>query len=581
MNEYLKKRMEIYPSFRECSIQTFNEQDKEEKSQSRILPMTDENLEKCEKLQSLLPYGIYFSVNPMESWKRNKESVKKIQTWICDIDTGTKEEQLELIKNAPLQPSLVVESVHGFHLYYLADRDLTEEEFTNGNRGLRNYYNWDAKVCSDSARVLRIPWFYHQKWEKVMVVFREDLSSKFHYSVDYMNEAFPNQTEITPWVEKTRKELNKNLNESDDFRTRAWELDSKMMLEEFSWTGRVNGDRITFKKNTWWTEQIYVNGKSTGCRIDKNWLIGSSDKGWPTWIQWLKWYGLVDWKELAKDLKKNHSELDEKKSAVKLNTEELIYKFDKVPELKKPDFTWGDIWIDNAIWKLSKGQLIILCGETWAWKTTFATFMARKNKDSCYYVLEDSVENIAKRYAIKRAWITREEYNLKSWSPQKEEMYQEAYSKFKNRDLNLVDLGRKVEIDELIQSMREMKEKWCSLFFIDNLWFIIGDWRDETTQTADISSKLVSFCLKENVCVVLLHHFKKRNWWIAVRDISQMRWSWKLWDDATMVVEYMRDDLTFLVVYKDRMRWELNTYQIGYNRWDFVFVKKLGFASEL
>ena len=31
----------------------------------------------------------------------------------------------------------------------------------------------------------------------------------------------------------------------------------------------------------------------------------------------------------------------------------------------------------------------------------------------------------------------------------------------------------------------------------------------ETEQTADISAKLVSFCLKENVCVVLLHHFKK------------------------------------------------------------------------
>jgi hypothetical protein len=38
--------------------------------------------------------------------------VKKIQTWICDIDDGTKEEQLKLIENAPLTPSLVVESVH-------------------------------------------------------------------------------------------------------------------------------------------------------------------------------------------------------------------------------------------------------------------------------------------------------------------------------------------------------------------------------------------------------------------------------------------------------------------------------------
>jgi hypothetical protein len=67
MNSKTKEWLMQYPNFRKCSIQTFNDQDKNEKSQSRILPMTDENLEKCEKLQQILPYGIYFSVNPMES----------------------------------------------------------------------------------------------------------------------------------------------------------------------------------------------------------------------------------------------------------------------------------------------------------------------------------------------------------------------------------------------------------------------------------------------------------------------------------------------------------------------------------
>ena len=95
--------------------------------------MTGINLEKCEKLQSMLPYGVYFSVNPMEPGKRDKASVKKIQNWICDIDDQNKGHQLELIEKAPLKPSLVVESVHGFHLYYLAESDLTEEEFENGN----------------------------------------------------------------------------------------------------------------------------------------------------------------------------------------------------------------------------------------------------------------------------------------------------------------------------------------------------------------------------------------------------------------------------------------------------------------
>jgi hypothetical protein len=37
--------------------------------------------------------------------------------------------------------------------------------------------------------------------------------------------------------------------------------------------------------------------------------------------------------------------------------------------------------------------------------------MARKNKNCCYYVLEDKVENIAMRFAMKYAGITKEEYN--------------------------------------------------------------------------------------------------------------------------------------------------------------------------
>lgn len=563
-----------YPNFLECSIQTFNDQNKEEKSQSRILEVTYENLEKCEILQDKLPYGIYFSVNPMEKWKRNRDSVKFIQTWICDIDSWTKEEQLELIKKAPLQPSLVVESVHGFHLYYLADKHLTNEEYENGNRWLKNYYNWDPKVCKDTARVLRIPWYYHMKNIPVLVEFRKDLSSKDKYSVEQITKAFPNQTDTTPGRVKQREAYNRQLNDNDSFRAKAWDLNSRQMLEELSWTWWLGWDVITFKRNSNWTEQIYCNGKSTGCWIDNRDMIGSSDKWWPTWIQWLKRYWVVNWWDLAKELKKKHPELEEKK-VEKLDTTKLIYNSTVIPKLERPSFTWWDKALDNEMWKLSKWQLIILCWETWAWKTTFATFMARKNKNCCYYVLEDRVENIAMRYAMKYAGITKEEYNEWSRWEDKQKLYEEWYIRFVNRDLEMVDIWHKITIDSLIDSMYQMVEAGKEMFFIDNLGFIVGNWDNEATQTADASNKLVSFCLEKNVCIVLLHHFKKKGKASDVRDIWQMRWSWKLGDDSFMVVEYIRDeDQTFLRVYKDRTWWDIALYEIWYNRWDFIFLNK-------
>ena len=563
-----------YPNFLECSIQTFNDQNKEEKSQSRILEVNYENLEKCEILQDKLPYGIYFSVNPMEKWKRNRDSVKFIQTWICDIDSWTKEEQLELIKKAPLQPSLVVESVHGFHLYYLADKHLTNEEYENGNRWLKNYYNWDPKVCKDTARVLRIPWYYHMKNIPVLVEFRKDLSSKDKYSVEQITKAFPNQTDTTPGRVKQREAYNRQLNDNDSFRAKAWDLNSRQMLEELSWTWWLGWDVITFKRNSNWTEQIYCNGKSTGCWIDNRDMIGSSDKWWPTWIQWLKRYWVVNWWDLAKELKKKHPELEEKK-VEQLDTTKLIYNSTVVPKLERPSFTWWDKALDNEMWKLSKWQLIILCWETWAWKTTFATFMARKNKNCCYYVLEDKVENIAMRYAMKYAGITKEEYNEWSRWEDKQKLYEEWYIRFVNRDLEMVDIWHKITIDSLIDSMSQMVEAGKEMFFIDNLGFIVGNWDNEATQTADASNKLVSFCLEKKVCIVLLHHFKKKGKASDVRDIWQMRWSWKLGDDSFMVVEYIRDeDQTFLRVYKDRTWWDIALYEIWYNRWDFIFLNK-------
>jgi hypothetical protein len=179
------------------------------------------------------------------------------------------------------------------------------------------------------------------------------------------------------------------------------------------------------------------------------------------------------------------------------------------------------------------------------------------------------------RYAMKYAGITKEEYNEWSRWEDKQKLYEEWYIRFVNRDLEMVDIWHKITIDSLIDSMSQMVEAGKEMFFIDNLGFIVGNWDNEATQTADASNKLVSFCLEKKVCIILLHHFKKKGKASDVRDIWQMRWSWKLGDDSFMVVEYIRDeDQTFLRVYKDRTWWDIALYEIWYNRWDFIFLNK-------
>ena len=566
MNEQTLARINDYPRFEECSIQTFNDKNKEDKSQSRILPMTMDNLEKCVKLQKLLPYGIFFSVNPMEEWKRNRESVKAIQTWICDIDTGTKKEQLELINKAPLKPSLVVESNHWFHLYYLADRDLTEEEFEKWNLGLKEYYNWDIKVCKDTARVLRIPWYYHMKWEAYMVNYRQDLGTKERYTLEQITKAYPYEEEKPKYEVKSFRTHYK----ANDIWDKIYNLDQMELLSEFSWSSWVRWDVFDFKRNSNWEYQIWVNGKSTSCWIDLEHKIWSSDKWCPTIIQWIEWYykGWIDKKELLEELKRKHPEIEDKKiEKLEVNTKEIQI------DLPSLEFTRGDKGIDDKIGKLHRGSYVILLWETWAWKTTFSTFMARHNKNSVYYVLEDKKENIIKRYALKYAHISKEELNEWRISEDKIRMFNYAVREYNKMPVNMIDVWHSISIETLVASIKEQEAKWVWMFFIDNLWKITAEWKTEAEQTRYISSELLKLCNDDNVCIVLIHHYRKKQNNLEWRWLESIRGSQKLADDATTVVEYMRDEwenTCRIRVMKDRDWGEANTYELYYDKWEYT-----------
>ena len=82
----------------------------------------------------------------------------------------------------------------------------------------------------------------------------------------------------------------------------------------------------------------------------------------------------------------------------------------------------------------------------------------------------------------------------------------------------MIDIGHKITIDSLLQNMDKQVEQGKEIFFIDNLGVVIGEWQNEAMQTADASNKLVSYCLEKNVCIVLLHHFKKRGNASDIRD---------------------------------------------------------------
>ena len=521
-------RADVYPNFRECSIQTFNDQDKNEKSQLRILPMTKENLEKCIKLQELKPYGIYFSVNPMKNWKRDASSVTKIQTWICDIDTWTKEEQQKLIENAPLTPTYVVESVHGFHIYYIAKEEITKEQYEKWNLGLMNYYHWDPKVCKDTARVLRIPWYYHMKGEKKLVTLGDDLFCWQAYSYDQMLLAFP-------YVEKEKTEveikpIEKKREWDDNYRYKVNQLDSKQMLQELSWTRWVSWETIDFKRNWDWTEQIRVNWKSTSCWIDKNWMIGSYDKGWPTYLQRMEYYlnrkfTTSEWSDFSKRLNANHPELEDKPK-----------KFE-IKEIKQVEKKWPKKWFlypseEFDDFECFLGwELVTIVAETNSWKTTFAMDLIKRNADrwrkGLYINLEFSAENVWKN---KWLWFHgKTKQNISDLNPLSEEEEKEmnAYIQENMKTFDSYSEPNWIDLDALEKLIYEKTEEWYELFVIDSFSRIHGnlDGQNSRGYQNKCMEDLQEMVQKLDIAIVMLHHtnkFWKFEWSQKIADLSNV-----------------------------------------------------------
>ena len=528
MDKHLIERCKAYPNIEQCSIQTFCDNNKDDRSDSRIMKMSRENLQRCEELQKRKPYWVFFSVNPMEEWKRSKDAVKFIQTWICDIDTGTKEEQLELIEKAPLQPSLIVESVHWFHLYYLANNKLTEEEYVKWNMGLMNYYHWDIKVVKDTARVLRLPWFMHCKWEPTKVLYRYDMWCGEHYSKEQMLLAFPFQEEKSEPVKYQIQKIEKVWDWTDNYWEKVRQLDNKQMLCELSWTRFVDYQVISFRPCSTW-EQIYCDGKETSCWIDHQWMIGSSDKGWPTWIQWITWYARqrwqeLDYKDLAKWLNANHPELESKK------------KF-KISEIEQVETIWDKRWFvyPSDVFRdfecFTSWELVTIVAESNSWKTTFAMDLITKNAELwrkwLYINLEFNVENVWKN---KWLWVNgKTKIDMTDLHPMTQ-LEKQAMQKYIESKMSLFDsISRPswIDLSELEELLYTKSKEWYELFVVDSFSRIHGnlDWANARGHQNRCMEELQELVQKLNIALVILHHTNKNwtfEWTQKIMDLSNV-----------------------------------------------------------
>jgi hypothetical protein len=242
-------------------------------------------------------YGIFWVPN-LYRGRRLIKNVEQIRYWFAELDTGTKQEQAEKLRRAPLLPTAVVESARGYHAYWAAR-----------GAGLANWkriVRWgvvpalgaDPKA-TDPLRILRCPGFNHVKDPAkpfpITTVWKLDTT----YTEEQMLRLFPDREPKRP--DQEAKSLEPG---TGSFWQRVAQLDGREAIRRLNGHWSVKGERFELQEqsnghaNIWRT---HPDRLSVGCFVDATGGLGSVEGG-SSVAAWIKWYGW-SWGDVAKAIR--------------------------------------------------------------------------------------------------------------------------------------------------------------------------------------------------------------------------------------------------------------------------------------
>lgn len=607
--QIIKDFCKNYPDFINCTLQTFDDDsERDDSSLARKKVVESWWIERCQEKQKKGAW-VFFSVNSMEKWERSKAKTSKIKTWIVEVDDISKEKQYEEYMNAPLKPSLLIESKKSLHAYFFAI-DWDQETYTEITCWLKQYFGWDEKIVWDRSRVLRVPWFYHQKDEedKFLVTVKSSNPER-RYTKEQMINAFPCES-----VEEI-KEQAKTYTSSweSEIRREMWSWDNMTMLDDISWTKLVNWDYIEFKKNTEW-HQIIINWKSTSCWIDSSWMIWSSDWWGPTWIQRVLRYGRTTKSELVRfciekyphriteemiEEERNKRRAQQQVKKEIMVEESVIENFSHIEykekilrwinELKQTNprkiiKRWWDLR-DDALGWIYTWKIYLIWAETWAGKSTFTNKVCENIVKQWHrvvkYSLEDRLEDKAKeelffevnRYRIAK-WYTpykrTDFYNNEYWHTEWkfiDEKYDECINAAIESlsKLGITELERKkqININELSELIKEEAIKWCKFFSIDHLHYF-EMWKSERRdlEIQEVMHKLNDLVRDYNITIFLVAHYSNS------KTIWDKPHPWMFKDGSAIkqvvnfIIQITSDEYWETIFHITKIRWPWRCYQI-------------------
>lgn len=243
--------------------------------------------------------------------------------------------------------------------------------------------------------------------------------------------------------------------------------------------------------------------------------------------------------------------------------------------------------LDKRFGMPGKRELIVMFGFMASGKTEFTYFMARRNAEKGNKVLYISLElpeyDMKLRIARKRAGVNKYDFQMKKYNDQQKLIMQEQFRKIDEQpNLKIVSPDDK-SLGAVIKLLRQWYDQGYKMYVIDNLDKIRPNQReDENTRYQRITTALQDFKNENDACILLIHHAKKpdgKGFAYKPAWLAGMRWSQKIMDNATQVLEIYRDldpdceeserNKVTITQMKDTFEWANGFVDTYFHKWDY------------
>jgi KaiC/GvpD/RAD55 family RecA-like ATPase len=479
--------------FKDGFIQTADDAQKGRRELVTLAPVGSYTLDQLFALNSF-GAAIWFTPNPC-SGGRTEKNITAIRWVYADLDYETKDKQMERIKNAPLKPSMVIESKKSFHVYYRADIAFANWERIVG--GVIQHFNADTALSSFNE-VLRVPGFSHMKNEaepfEIKLIEKNDLV----YTEEDLVAKFPYKSFDLMFEEKFGRGLEavKRIDIRDVLRRLGVEVKNNQVFIE----GEGSSMMVNVKGNY---IHRFSGKEGSGSTIDA--VMYFKKYSIPQAVSWLKSeYGIADTENLFipyGDLVQLAADRIRKTSAERLCSYHLP-------------------WLNGKLGGIFKGELVVVGADTGLGKSEFVINLAHHNaergKKILFYELEMENDEVTNRRVFKRMnnalgekYLPKKDFYLNNMTDEQTQCFDLAVARECEVGDNIkLYNGNALNLEKFLQTFKaEASTK--DLVIIDHLHYFSTESENASQEIGLIMRAVKDLTKTYRVPIVLVSHVVK------------------------------------------------------------------------